>query len=103
FPDNLVPHPDPLPMTMTPARRWLLALAALGLASRLTAADSPVPDDWAFKKPTRPAVPAVAGKESVRTPVDAFLLAKLEAAKLTFAPPADKRTLLRLATVDLTS
>ncbi len=89
-------------MTMTPARRWLLALAALGLASRLTAADSPVPDDWAFKKPTRPAVPAVAGKESVRTPVDAFLLAKLEAAKLTFAPPADKRTLLRRVTFDLT-
>jgi hypothetical protein len=89
-------------MTITPTRRWLLAVAVLGFASRLTAADPPVPDDWAFKKPSRPAVPAVAGKEFVRTPVDAFLLAKLEAAKLTYAAPADKRSLLRRVTFDLT-
>jgi hypothetical protein len=60
-----------------------------------------VQDDWAFQKPSRPAVPAVADA-AVRTPVDAFLLARLEAAKLTFAAPADKRTLIRRVTFDLT-
>ncbi|OWK46759.1 hypothetical protein FRUB_00458 [Fimbriiglobus ruber] len=38
----------------------------------------------------------------MRTPVDAFVLAKLEAAKLAFAAPAEKRTLIRRVTFDLT-
>lgn len=56
-----------------------------------------LPNDWAFQKPTRPTVPAKA-----KHPVDAFLLTQLDAAKLTFAAPADKRTLLRRVTFDLT-
>ncbi|HZT78655.1 MAG TPA: PSD1 and planctomycete cytochrome C domain-containing protein [Gemmataceae bacterium] len=46
--------------------------------------------------------PAVRRPEWVRNPVDAFLLAKLEAAGIQPAPPADKRTLLRRVTFDLT-
>ena len=38
----------------------------------------------------------------VRTPIDAFVLAKLREQKLDFAPEADKRTLLRRVTLDLT-
>jgi len=38
----------------------------------------------------------------VQTPVDNFLLTELERRGLTFSPPADKRTLLRRATYDLT-
>ncbi len=49
---------------------------------------------WAFRKPQRPAVPQVKNAAWVRTPVDAFILAKLEAEHLTPAPPADKLTLL---------
>ena len=37
----------------------------------------------------------------VRNPIDAFLLARLEAAGLTFSPEADRLTLLRRATFDL--
>jgi hypothetical protein len=90
-------------MTHPPTRRWLAALAvALVSAASAPAADPPVPDDWAFQKPGTSAVPAVVGKQSARTPVDAFLLARLEAAKLTFAAPADRRTLIRRLTFDLT-
>ena len=49
----------------------------------------------------RPAVPSVKDASRVRTPIDAFLLAKLEAVGLTFAPDAERATLIRRATVDL--
>jgi mono/diheme cytochrome c family protein len=57
---------------------------------------------WAFQPITRPAVPAVKNAARVRTPIDAFLLAKLEAQKLSFNPDADKPTLLRRLMLDLT-
>jgi hypothetical protein len=50
---------------------------------------------WSFQPVRRPPVPG-AGH-----PIDAFLLAKLNAAGLTFAPPADRRTLLRRVYFDL--
>lgn len=60
------------------------------------------PKSWAFKKPVRPAIPSVQNKAWVRNPIDAFILARLEATGLTPAPPADKRTLIRRVTFDLT-
>ena len=50
---------------------------------------------WSFRRPVRPAAPAVKQTGRVRNPIDAFLLAKLEEKGLTFAPEADKTTLLR--------
>src|SRR5262249_40565590 len=49
-----------------------------------------------------PALPAVKDVTWVRTPLDTFVLAKLETAGLRPAPAADRRTLLRRATFDLT-
>ncbi|MEK7830751.1 MAG: DUF1549 and DUF1553 domain-containing protein, partial [Acidobacteriota bacterium] len=57
---------------------------------------------WAFVKPQRSAVPSVKNQSWVRTPIDAFVLAKLEAKGLQPSPPADKRTLLRRVIFDLT-
>ena len=42
------------------------------------------------------------GCRSDRTPIDRFLLARLQAKQLSFARPADKQTLLRRVTFDLT-
>jgi hypothetical protein len=57
---------------------------------------------WAFRPVRKPAVPAVKHLDRVHTPVDAFLLAALEAKGLEPAPEADRRTLLRRVSFDLT-
>ena len=57
---------------------------------------------WAFQPIDRPLVPVVKNVDRVRTPVDALLLSRLEKKGLTFAPEADKETLLRRASLALT-
>ncbi len=53
---------------------------------------------WAFQPVRRPTVPSSA----FTNPVDAFLAARLAERQLSFSPAADKRTLLRRVTYDLT-
>ena len=56
---------------------------------------------WAFRPVKKPALPAVKKPSWVKTPIDAFVLAGLEAKSLTPSPAADRRTLLRRLTFDL--
>ena len=56
---------------------------------------------WAFRTPVRPAVPRVSTAGRPRTPIDSFLLNKLEAKKLSFSPDADRATLIRRLSFDL--
>ncbi len=56
---------------------------------------------WAFVVPADPGVPQVGDPDWVRTPIDAFVLSKLQAEGLRPAPPADRRTLIRRAYFDL--
>jgi len=56
---------------------------------------------WAFQPVRRPQVPGDRNQETPN-PIDAFLLAKLRENGLSFAPPADRRLLLRRVTFDLT-
>jgi len=55
---------------------------------------------WAYTRVERPAVPAVKDKRWVRTPVDAFVLARLEAKDLKPSPDADRAAYIRRATLD---
>ena len=57
---------------------------------------------WAFIPPERPALPPVADPEWVRNAIDNFVLARLAAEGLGPAAEADRATLLRRATLDLT-
>ncbi len=57
---------------------------------------------WPFYPPVRPAVPEVQDKAWVRNPIDAFILHALETKGLTPSREADKLTLLRRVTFDLT-
>ena len=70
--------------------RWLILGALFSLPG---GAAEPTPADWAFQKVGAPAHP---------NSIDAFLIAKLESKKLAYAPAADRATLLRRVTFDLT-
>ncbi len=57
---------------------------------------------WAFIPPQRPSPPPMADRDWIRNPIDAFVLARLERDGLTPAAEADRATLLRRVTLDLT-
>ncbi|HEY6404399.1 MAG TPA: DUF1549 domain-containing protein, partial [Blastocatellia bacterium] len=57
---------------------------------------------WAFIPPVRPPLPEVKNRAWARTPVDNFILAEIEKAGLTPGPEADKVTLIRRLSLDLT-
>ena len=56
---------------------------------------------WSFLAPVRPVLPAVKNEAWVKNPIDRFVLAKLEAAGLSPAPEADRRTLARRLSLDI--
>jgi hypothetical protein len=56
---------------------------------------------WSFQKPVRPPVPRVRNSVLVRNPIDAFILAALEARGLQPAPLSSRRTLVRRVYFDL--
>jgi len=57
---------------------------------------------WAFRKPVAAVPPKVKAKARVRTPIDSFVLAKLEGKGLAFSPDAPDAKLMRRAYLDLT-
>jgi mono/diheme cytochrome c family protein len=57
---------------------------------------------WAFQPVAKPAVPSIANRESsIENPIDAFVVAKLDAKGMKLSPPADRRTLVRRLYFDL--
>ena len=57
---------------------------------------------WSFRPIANPPAPAVKDAKWAKSDIDRFILAKLESSSLKPARPADKRTLIRRATFDLT-
>lgn len=81
-----------------------LILSALMLISwgELRAEDKAAKSDhWAFQSVKRPVAPAPSDASWVRTPIDAFILKRLDDEHIRPAPPADRRTLLRRVYIDL--
>ena len=59
-------------------------------------------DHWAFQRPQRTDPPPVKNAAWVRNPIDAFILARLEAAHIQPSPETGRNTLLRRVSLDLT-
>ena len=110
-PDTEMPPKGKLPDDAIKAiERWV----AMGAPhpDALTGAGAPVPakgidiakgrEYWAYKAPTRPEPPAVKDAAWAWTPIDRFLLARIEEAGLAPQKDADRRTLIRRLSFDLT-
>ncbi|OFA03216.1 DUF1549 and DUF1553 domain-containing protein [Duganella sp. HH101] len=91
-----------------PAIKTLSIAVLLSFSAVLSAAPDDTPKAaapanskaWAYTTPQQPAAPIVKQKSWVRTPVDAFVLAKLEEKGLKPSPDADRATFIRRATLD---
>ena len=90
-------------------RRWIETGATGSPKPAASAPPEPepavTPEDrsfWSFQPPVRPPVPPVSDRQRVRNPIDAFLLERLEAENLGFAPEAEPLQLVRRLYLDLT-
>jgi hypothetical protein len=93
-PDDVMP-PAKLHKTITPAQ--------IEAIKKWIAQGAEYQGHWAFLKPERPPVPPVADKGAVvRNPIDNFILARLAKEGLRQPPEADKATLIRRVSLDLT-
>lgn len=82
--------------------------ATPGVASKLTGLTDKARSHWAFQPVKKPAIPVVKNRAWCITPVDAFVMEKIEAKGMAPSPgllntgkDVDKETLLRRATFDL--
>src|SRR5215217_7440143 len=89
----------PVRLLITKCVGLLLLLSPVVLRAGSPAAGM---DHWSFRPVKDTPAPPVKNGRWARNSVDAFVLAKLEEKGLTPAPPADKITLIRRATFDLT-
>ncbi|GIW89082.1 MAG: cytochrome c [Isosphaeraceae bacterium] len=95
-----MPPKNPLsPEQVAAFRRWIAA-GAVYAVEPLAPARAGL-DWWSFQPIARPTPPALSS-DWLRTPIDAFVLDRLRAEGLTPNPEADRRTLIRRVTFDLT-
>ncbi|MBX3112610.1 MAG: DUF1553 domain-containing protein [Fimbriimonadaceae bacterium] len=90
-----------MPLGFTPLSARELKLVADWIDQGATSTGEPA-KHWAYVPPVRPPLPLVRDKRWVRNPVDRFVLARLEKEGLRPSPEADRATLLRRVTLDLT-
>ncbi|MGD9722703.1 MAG: PSD1 and planctomycete cytochrome C domain-containing protein [Pirellulales bacterium] len=94
-----MPPDGPLPPAQVAAfEQWIAAGAAWPSA----AAPFPKSSHWAFEPVQEVPLPAVQDTAWVQSSVDYFILARQESAGVRPGPVADRRTLIRRATYDLT-
>jgi mono/diheme cytochrome c family protein len=88
--------------------KWIAQGAKTAKAEPLVLAPGPMISDedreyWTFQPVKRPVVPVISdSKSQISNPIDAFLLKSMREKGLDFAPEADRRTLIRRVTLDLT-
>ncbi|HKQ93917.1 MAG TPA: PSD1 and planctomycete cytochrome C domain-containing protein [Blastocatellia bacterium] len=85
-------------------RRWIDegAVWPEGESGKTGEREIELPKHWAYVKPVRPQLPSVKDSKWVRNPIDRFILSRLEKEGLRPSPEADKSTLIRRLSLDLT-
>lgn len=92
---------DPDQLMPPPKSNRRLSLDQKKLLERWINEGAAYSQHWAYVAPRRPPLPEVRRTEWVRTPIDRFVLAKLEEVGLTPSPEADRATLIRRLSIDL--
>ncbi len=92
-PDDIMPPPK-MDRTLTAAQ--------INLLKRWVDEGAEYEPHWAFITPATPPFPEVRKKDWARGPLDLFVLANMEKEGLEPRPEADRPTLIRRATLDLT-
>ena len=90
---------------MPPAdTKKILTTEQIELLRRWIAEGAEYQGHWAFEKPVRPELPAVNAEHATRiaNPIDRFVAAPLEREGLRLSPEADRHTLIRRVSLDLT-
>jgi hypothetical protein len=93
---------DPQEQMPPPNSGKKLTPAQIELIERWIAEGASTTGHWAFHPPVRPAVPTLENSLGVTHPVDRFLVSRMRTEGLTPAPEADRTTLIRRVTLDLT-
>ncbi len=92
-PDELMPPPD---------SNRVLTAEQKSLLQRWIAEGARYETHWAFVAPVRPEPPVVEDENWIRSPIDGFVLAKLEQEGFAPSPEADRTTLIKRLSIDLT-
>jgi hypothetical protein len=98
-----------MPLKKTPLTDAQIATLKAWIDGGAAAPANDPPDDgkqgathWAFVPPTRPDLPDIANLQSqISNPIDRFVLARLQEAKIAPSPAADRVTLIRRVSLDL--
>ncbi|MDP7305610.1 MAG: DUF1549 domain-containing protein, partial [Pirellulaceae bacterium] len=92
-PDELMPPPDSnkklTPVQIDLIKRWIEQGVEWS-------------EHWAFEPPRKPELPRVSNTKWLRNPIDHFVLARLDSEGLSPSAEADRRTLIRRLSFDLT-
>ena len=104
--DRMPKDGDPLAdAQITLIRSWIDQGAAWPATAAESAAPAPTadpePKHWAYRAPQRPSLPEVRNVKWVRTPIDQFVLARLEKEGLEPSAEAPLETLVRRVSLDL--
>jgi len=97
-----VAHADPKRRMPPPATGRTLNAQQVELIQKWIASGAEWKMHWSYEKPVRPELPAVKTRRWVRNAIDNFVLSRLEQENLTPSPEADRVTLLRRLSFDLT-
>ncbi|MDA1140262.1 MAG: DUF1553 domain-containing protein [Planctomycetota bacterium] len=93
---------DPEDIMPPPESKLVLSASEKALLRKWIDSGADYDEHWAFRKIQKPDVPMVKDTERVRTPVDAFILARLEKEGMRMSADATKEKLIRRAAFDIT-
>lgn len=99
---NRIISTDPDVMMPTPKSNLSLTTEEKAMLIRWVEQGAEYKEHWSLIAPTLPEIPKVKDEKWVKNDIDRFILAKQEAKGLSHAPEADKTTLLRRVSLDLT-